>query len=290
MGSVAKRLGQLAALSLESESSKILRTIQPNKIPNSLSQRLDTTLKDSHDMKVFGMGTLASMASRERYLRFTHAMYGVYSTMEEELDRCSVVLPTPPPNNNNNNNDNASTNTAIAHFWNRHSEILRRADKLKSDILDISPQETLSLSSEYSTATEEYRNALRDAGTKDREDGGGRLLGHAYTRYLADLMGGQVLGTPTRLALGLEIDGSPRQYSFTFPVDRKKYVEDLYHDLNEAGRLMDDDEVRLEDAVVEARAAFGHNVKVYSEEPFVLDSVIGVKNIISGWMILTLKL
>ena len=282
MGSVAKRLGQLAALSLESESSKILRTIQPNKVPNSLSQRLDTTLKDSHDMKVFGMGTLASMASRERYLRFTHAMYGVYSTMEEELDRCSVELPPTP-----NSNDHASANNiAIAHFWNRHSEILRRAEKLKSDILDISPQHTVSLSSsEYTTATEEYRNALRDAGTKDREDGGGRLLGHAYTRYLADLMGGQVLGTPTRLALGLEMDGSPRQYSFTFPVDRKKYVEDLYHDLNEAGRLMDDDDdVRLEDAVAEARAAFGHNVKVYSEEPFVLDSVIGLKNIISGWV------
>jgi heme oxygenase len=283
MGSVAKRLGQLAALSLESESSKILRTIQPNKVPNSLSQRLDTTLKDSHDMKVFGMGTLASMASRERYLRFTHAMYGVYSTMEEELDRCSVELPPTPPILNSN--DHASANIAIAHFWNRHSEILRRADKLKSDILDISPQDTVSLSSsEYTTATEEYRNALRDAGTKDREDGGGRLLGHAYTRYLADLMGGQVLGTPTRLALGLESDGSPQQYSFTFPVDRKKYVEDLYYDLNEAGRLMDDDDVRLEDAVAEARAAFGHNVKVYSEEPFVLDSVIGLKNIISGWV------
>merc|ERR1740130_1264592 len=105
-------------------------------------------------MKVFGMGTLASMASRERYLRFTHAMYGVYSTMEEELDRCSVELPPPTPNSN----DHASANSAIAHFWNRHSEILRRADKLKSDILDISPQEdTVSLSSsEYTTATEEY--------------------------------------------------------------------------------------------------------------------------------------
>merc|ERR1740117_2014002 len=71
-------------------------------------------------MKVFGMGTLASMASRERYLRFTHAMYGVYSTMEEELDRCSIKLPPTP-----NSNDHASAkNIAIAHFWNRHSEIL----------------------------------------------------------------------------------------------------------------------------------------------------------------------
>jgi len=279
MGSVAKRLGQLTALSLESESAKIIRTIEPNKIPNSLSQRLDTTLKDSHDMKVFGMGTLASMASRDRYLRFTHAMYGVYSTMEEELDRCSVALPPSP----NINNEIGSTSNAIAHFWNRHSEILRRADKLESDILDLSPHDAVS--SEYSTATEEYRTALRDAGTKDRQDNGGRLLGHAYTRYLADLMGGQVLGRPTRLALGLEADGSPQQYSFMFPVDRKTYVADFYCDLNEAGRLMDDDDARLEDAVAEARAAFGYNVKVYSEEPFVVDSVIGLLNIGSGWLL-----
>merc|ERR1740117_2190952 len=70
-------------------------------------------------MKVFGMGTLASMASRERYLRFTHAMYGVYSTMEEELDRCSVELP--PTLMNSNDHHASANNIAIAHFWNRHS-------------------------------------------------------------------------------------------------------------------------------------------------------------------------
>merc|ERR1719491_1055820 len=98
-------------------------------------------------MKVFGMGTLASMASRDRYLRFTHAMYGVYSTMEEELDRCSVALPSP-----SKNNEIESAKEAIAHFWNRHSEILRRADKLEGDMLDLSPRDALP--SEYSTATE----------------------------------------------------------------------------------------------------------------------------------------
>mmetsp|Transcript_2777 Transcript_2777/g.5778 ORF Transcript_2777/g.5778 Transcript_2777/m.5778 type:complete len:276 (-) Transcript_2777:53-880(-) len=272
MGSVAKRLSQLTAL--ESESSRILRTIQPNKIPNSLSQRLDTTLKDSHNMKVFGMGTLASMASRDRYMRFTHSMYGVYSTMEDELDRCCVIP------NDDNENGTESTNV-VAHFWNKHSEILRRSDKLKGDMLDLSPRDTVP--SEYSVATDEYRNAIRTAGTKDREDGGGRLLGHAYTRYLADLMGGQVLGTPTRLALGLEV-GAPRQYSFTFPIDRKNYVEDVYYDLNGAGGLMDGDGAQIEDAVAEARAAFGYNVKVYSEEPFVIDSVVGLKNIFTGWL------
>merc|ERR1740136_52321 len=81
-------------------------------------------------MRVFGMGTLASMASKERYLRFTHAMYGIYSTMEDQLDLCCPSInPTP----------HASTSTStppippphpVAHFWTRHSKILRPAPPL----------------------------------------------------------------------------------------------------------------------------------------------------------------
>merc|ERR1719469_854315 len=67
-------------------------------------------------MKVFGLGSLASMANEDRYLRFTKSMYGVYSTMENEMDKCSVHSGTP-----------------VAYFWKRHSEILRRADLLRGD-------------------------------------------------------------------------------------------------------------------------------------------------------------
>ena len=102
MGSLSKRMGQIVARSLESESSQILRTIASNKIPNYLSQRLDTTLKDSHDMEVFGLGTLSSMSSVERYAKFTHAMHVVYLTMEDELDKSSVSSP------------------AIQIFWSQH--------------------------------------------------------------------------------------------------------------------------------------------------------------------------
>jgi len=287
MGSLAKRLGQLTARSIESESSEILRTIKPNKIPNSLSQRLDTTLKDSHNMRVFGMGTLASMATKERYLRFTHAMYGIYSTMEDQLDLCCPSInPTPHPS--------TSTSTPpippphpVAHFWTRHSKILRRAPLLQHDILALSPSQP---PPSYSPATDRYRTAIRTAGALDRKDGGGRLLGHAYTRYLADLMGGSVLGEPTRLALGLEGDG-PRQYRFEFGGDRRGYVEAVYRDLNGAGDVLVEgeeevgNEERLEEVVAEARAAFGWNVEVYGEEPIGVDSVRGVKNIVVGWLL-----
>lgn len=284
MGSLSKRLGQLAALSLESESSQILRTIKPNKIQNSLSQRLDTTLKESHDMRVFGMGTLASMANKDRYVRFTTSLYGIYSTMEDEMDKCCVQLTSNgsdsagvPPSHEHA----AEQNSPVAHFWNRHSEILRRADLLLRDVSTLTGDD-LGIDSSYSQPTLDYMNAIREAGDEDRRNGTGRLLGHAYTRYLADLMGGQVLGTPTRLALRME-EGMPHQYSFSFPTDRKSYVENIYNDFNESGKIMNDDDVMLEGVVEEARAAFRHNIEVYGEEPIMLDSLLGLKNIVSGY-------
>jgi hypothetical protein len=50
MGSFAKRLGQLAAKSLETESARILRTTPANKKAGSLARALDGTLKEGHDM------------------------------------------------------------------------------------------------------------------------------------------------------------------------------------------------------------------------------------------------
>lgn len=285
MGSLAKRIGQITAKSIESESSQILRTIQSNKIPNSLSQRLDTTLKESHDMKVFGLGTLSSMANEERYIRFTHAMYGVYSTMEHELDETSSSSSTMEHNN------------VVKHFWNEHEDLLRRTDKLRKD-LEMIGQNVDSL--ENSPATQDYMDAIRVAGEHDRNTNGGRLLGHAYTRYLADLMGGQVLATPTKLALGLDHD--VEQYSFDFMdhgMNRKEYVERIYKDLNISGSLLlesrgvdkgtsnDDDlssEELLEEIVDEARLAFRHNIEVYAEEPIYIDSLIGLKNIVTGYI------
>merc|ERR1712032_1202481 len=86
MGSLAKMLGQLSRMSLETESANILKNGKANKAPGSLSLALDGTLKKGHDMKAFGLGTLASMANRERYQRFTESMYHAYSAMERELD------------------------------------------------------------------------------------------------------------------------------------------------------------------------------------------------------------
>jgi len=284
LGSLAKSVRHMTARSFESESSQILRTIQSNKVPNSLSQRLDATLRDSHNMMVFGLGTLSFMSSIDRYARFTHSMYGIYSTMEDELDLAS-----------------SSSAPALEKFWRRHGKTLRRSEKLRKDLAAIGKTADNADSFSHSPATLDYINAIHEAGTHDRKYGGGRLLGHVYTRYLADLMGGQSLATPSCLALGLK-DGTPEQYYFEFglnknkndSITRKEYIETFYSDLNASGEIISQKKGHtcegalnsiLEEIVDEARAAFRYNIKVYSEEPIGIDSMIGLKNIISGWIL-----
>ena len=174
-----------------------------------------------------------------------------------------------------------SSSPAIQSFWKNHKTILKRSEKLRLDLEDVGCH-----FGDYTPATLDYISTIRSAGEKDRNDNGGRLLGHAYTRYLADLMGGQVLGTPTRLALGLN-EGTPRQYVFTYEegMDRKMYVESIYKDLNDSGDLicpMKSD--KLETIVAEARTAFKCNIKVYSEEPIWVSSAVGLKNIVLGYL------
>jgi len=269
MGTLAKRLGQLSSvfqkqqgvMLLESESRNILRTGAANKLPGSLSLALDTTLKEGHDMKTFGLGTAASMATRERYARFTAAMYAVYSTMEQELDAT------------------AETHSPAVHsVWAKHGQILRRAPALQTDLADVLEQVP-----PRKPATEKYLEGIKLAGEKDRADKGGRLLGHLYCRYFADLFGGSMLAMPYRVALSLPAD-TPRHYSFDLPSGggRRAFIEDVYRSLNSAGETMTEEGRGI--VRDEALQAFKYNIGVYSEEPIYMDSVKGTLNICTGFV------
>jgi heme oxygenase len=267
MGDIAKRLGQIAAKSLESESANILKTAAANK--TSLSKALDATLKQGHDMKTFGLGTLASMASRERYARFTGSMYAVYRTMEVELD-ATVAFSEP-----------------VATVWKPYGSILRRSERLQQDWLDVAPSTSLvdlSQESSWTPATLAYVEGIREAAENDRRDAGGRLLGHLYCRYFADLFGGQVLATPYRVALGLGTN-TPRHYEFDFADGtRRTLIEGVYGSINEAATHLTADQ---QDAVAqESMKAFQHNVHVYSEDGGIYrDSFRGGWNMVTGLLV-----
>eukprot|EP00944_MAST-04C_sp_MAST-4C-sp1_P012267 g12267.t1 len=209
-------------------------------------------------MKVFGLGQLASLGSVDRYARFTQSMYAIYETMEDELD-------------------SATRDTPVFHFWSKHSDILRRKHALQQDLNDIASRATPL--GQISPKTEDYVNAIKEAGRLDRNDNGGRILGHAYCRYLADLFGGQMLGTPTRWAVGLS-EGTPHHYNFNFDSGRRELIENIYNSLNVAGDELGPDKSAL--IVQEALNAFSHNANVYSEEPMLMDATRGVFNIAGG--------
>ena len=264
MGTLAKRIGQLAARSVESESSNIIKTISANK--SGLSKALDTTLRTSHDMKVFGLGTAASMASLPRYARFTASMHAVYGAMETSMDQ--------------------SQSPAVAHTWGKFSGDLRRAGALQADLNEATalmghtPADSVISPSE---ATSAYVAAIEAAARSDDETGGARLLGHLYCRYFADLFGGQALAGPYRWALNLGA-ASPRHYDFgDFGKERRASIEKIYEALNESGEMLGTDEA-CEAVVDEARVAFRHNVLVYKEEGRLLaDGALGMLNMAGGF-------
>ena len=273
MGTFAKYLGQMMRKSMESESSNILRTIRANKIENSLSKKLDTTLEKGHDMKVFGLGTIASMASVERYSRFTTAMFHVYSEMETQLDECVRV------------SREGEAVSASAKVWMEHGSVLRRAARLQADLADVSEPMPQIDRLRMTPAVANYVSSIQESGVRDREDHGGRLLGHLYCRYFADLFGGSVLKAPYNLALGLQQD-TPRHYDFEFPADspkRKEFINRVYSSINSAGEDLSSEACAA--IVNEASRAFACNVAVYSEEPLWADSIRGTSKLAIGALI-----
>ena len=272
MGSLTKILGRMTARSLESESANILRMGSANK--HGLSAMLDTTLRESHDMRIFGLGTAASLASRERYGRFTCSMHAVYLTMERSLDECR--------------------SPAVRHLWDEHGDSLRRAGALKADLDEVGQfpcvpgnghqDDGLYFDAgigDMSEATERYLEAIHEAALDDDANGGARLIGHVYCRYFADLFGGQALATPTRWALDLG-PNSPRHYDFgAFGSNRRESIEAVYSSINVAGDMLT--EAQRSACIDEARTAFAANVLVYNEEaPLAMDAIRGMLNIASG--------
>ncbi len=89
------------------------------------------------------------------------------------------------------------------------------------------------------------------------------LLGHFYTRYLADLFGGSMLGHPSKLALGL----SEVPHFYVHPpavgANRREVVESVYESLNDAGR--DLSSAQQQAVVAEAAHAFELNAALYKE-------------------------
>ena len=244
----------------KSESTKTLVESRANK--QGLSLMLDGTLREgAHDMSVFGLGFLRSVASVEDYVHVHTGMYHYYGAMESALD---------------------SNQSTAGQVWREFPE-LRRLPGIKQDLVTIGAADDVSAMSGVppaSPATMRYVQRIEAAAA---EEGGVRLLGHLYVRYFADLFGGRALGYPTMLAVP-DLKTKPEFYAWEDSVeaDRRAYIERVYKALNRAGAEMEGDAQR-ERVVEEARLAFQHNAEVYTEVPGLMQGAArGTFNILKG--------
>ncbi|KAJ1418809.1 hypothetical protein B484DRAFT_453583 [Ochromonadaceae sp. CCMP2298] len=242
-----------------SSSGAIFRSSVANK--KGLSLLLDSTLRRSHDMKVFGIGAVAEFASRESYRHFHSQRFHFYAAMERKFDQEVREAAS-------------STHRGIALVWPHFSADLRQKPSLLEDLAQVGvPSEAHMPPATPATAA--YILSIEQASPE-------ALIGHFYCRYFADLFGGSMLGSPTALALALP---PPRFYSFPAVKQRGAYIESIYERINAAGDLMDP--ALQQQVALATEAAFAHNAEVIKEIGMLrisLRAVQGLANVSSAYV------
>ena len=116
-----------------------------------LSYALDGTLRDgSHNMRIFGLGYLRSVASPQAHAHFTTSMYFWYQAMEEEFDAAvrrhemseattaaiGTTTGTAGGDGEGEGGSTAGADAAMARVWQTYSE-LRRTPALERDLAEM---------------------------------------------------------------------------------------------------------------------------------------------------------
>lgn len=240
----------------------IFRASVANK--TGLSNALDGVMRGGeHDMKVFGTGTLAALTTRTAFAKFTAAHYHFYAELERRLDVAA----------------DASTPSPSGRLWAAFATELRRTPALEQDLRDLLGTSPMALPPTPAVAA--YVARIAEAAERENATGGTPplLVAHFYTRYLADLFGGSMLGWPTRRALGFS--SVPNFYQHDEAVvgsRRAAYIEAVYEGINRAGieaaGLTREgggesgglEAAALDEMVEEAKMSFRLNAAIYAEE------------------------
>ncbi|XP_056263782.1 heme oxygenase 1a isoform X2 [Pseudoliparis swirei] len=207
-------------------------------IGSDLSEQVKAATKDSH---VRAENTQLMLSYQRGHITLPQykvllcSLYEIYKALEEELDR-------------------NSSHPAVAPIF--FPQELARLETLERDLEHFfGPgwrQRVV-----VPGATHRYVQRLRQIGSESPE----LLVAHAYTRYLGDLSGGQVLGKITQKSLGLS--GPEGLSFFSFPgVTSPNRFKQLYR-----GRMNAIELTAAERAAVlqEAVAAFELNIQVFDD-------------------------
>ncbi|XP_065794748.1 heme oxygenase 1 [Muntiacus reevesi] len=212
---------------------------QSDSMPQDLSEALKEATKEVHTqaenaefMKNFQKGEV----TREGFKLVMASLYHIYVALEEEIER---------------NKENPVYSPLY------FPEELHRRAALEQDMAFwYGPrwQEAIP----YTQATKRYVQRLQEVGRAEPE----LLVAHAYTRYLGDLSGGQVLKKIAQKALNLPSSGEGLAF-FTFPsIASATKFKQLYRSRMNTLEMTPKVRQRVLD---EAKTAFLLNIQLFEE-------------------------
>nr|QCI04409.1 Heme oxygenase [Antithamnion hubbsii] len=108
-----------------------------------------------------------------------------------------------------------------------------------------------------SLATQIYVERIHEIGSNQPE----LLIAHAYTRYMGDLSGGQILKKIAQNAMQLTGDNGTSFYNFC-DIDNEKEFKEMYRNALNNVPLND---MQIEQVIAEANISFNLNMKIFQE-------------------------
>ncbi|MEM6522123.1 MAG: heme oxygenase (biliverdin-producing) [Cyanobacteria bacterium P01_D01_bin.71] len=204
---------------------------------SNLAKALREGTKKAHTMAEnmgFVKCFLKGVIDKESYRKLVTSFYFVYSEMENQMQQ----------------------HEAHPVLGKVYFPLLNRQNSLEKD-LSFYYGDNWRNQLTVSPATQAYVQRIQDVAETQPE----LLISHAYTRYMGDLSGGQILKGIAQRAMGLEDGQGTAFYEFADIADEKAFKA-LYRQRLDELPL---DEDAVDRIVDEANAAFGMNMKLFQE-------------------------
>ncbi|XP_071395248.1 heme oxygenase-like [Centroberyx affinis] len=220
------------------ETARKTQTAAEQMTDRDLSEQIKTVTKESHvraENTELMLSYQRGQVTLPQYKLLLCSLYEIYQALEEELDR------------------NAEhPGVAPVYF----PAELARLETIEKDLEHFYGQDWRE-KIVVPAATKRYAHRLRQIGKENPEF----LVAHAYTRYLGDLSGGQVLGRITQKSLGLK-SGEGLSF-FSFPgVSSPNLFKQLYRSRMNGIELTEEERNGV---LEEAVRAFELNIQVFDD-------------------------
>ncbi|XP_024145839.1 heme oxygenase [Oryzias melastigma] len=226
------------------ETERKTQTATEQNADRDLSEQIKKVTKESHvraESTELMLSFQRGKVTLPQYKLLLCSLYEIYKALEEEMDR-------------------NSSHAGVAPIY--FPSELARLEFIEKDLeffYGTNWREKIVVPA----ATERYCHRLRQIGKENPEF----LVAHAYTRYLGDLSGGQVLGRIAQKSMGLKT--SEGLSFFTFPgVSSPNLFKQLYRSRMNSVELTEE---QRNGVLEEAVRAFEFNIQVFDDIQKMLD-------------------